>query len=109
MQKATIFSAILFGALALAAGMLDGSIPEPVRTPLHRRAAEALAVSGGSPAVVARHWLEGGEEGKAVPHLLEAVERAERASRHEEALAFAEQAAAIRERRGNRAGAPETL
>ncbi|MFC4456698.1 hypothetical protein ACFO0P_23210, partial [Deinococcus sonorensis] len=75
-------------------------LPHAVRHLLHRSAARVLEREGASAARVARHWLEGGDDEKAAPHLLAAAEQAQRQGRLREAAAFCEQAADLFERFG---------
>lgn len=72
-----------------------GGTPAGIRSLLHRRTAARLAQENANPARVAEHWLAGGEPERAVPFLLEAARRAERASLLGEALRFYRQAAQV--------------
>lgn len=51
-------------------------LPPHVRIAIHRATAGALAAAGAAPALVARHWLDGGRPRNAVPWLLAAARRA---------------------------------
>ncbi|WP_375767596.1 AAA family ATPase [Archangium gephyra] len=54
-----------------------GSIPATLGTLLHRRLARQLEQRGGAPAIIAQHWVDGGEPSRAVPFLLAAAQTAE--------------------------------
>ncbi len=71
-----------------------------VRQALHRSAARVLERQGGNPARIARHWLEGGDPGRAVPGLRAAAGAACAALRFVEAAEALEQAATILEANG---------
>ncbi|WP_170928832.1 ATP-binding protein [Deinococcus hopiensis] len=77
--------------------------PATVRRLLHRSAARALARHGLTPARIAQHWLDGGENGEAVPWLLRAGEAAGAALRHTEAAEFFERAAQLLDGAGSNA------
>lgn len=71
---------------------LTDGLPEHRRIALHRVAAERLATAGAEPALVARHWLQGGRADAAVPHLLEATRRAVAVGAFADALTHVERA-----------------
>ncbi len=60
------------------------SVPAPIARRLHAEMAEFLENRGAEPARVAQHWLDGGEELKALPSLVAAAERAAAAWRPQE-------------------------
>ena len=60
------------------------------RMALHRDAAQRLIQAGGAPALIARHWLDGGEPVQAVPWLLAAARRAAGLGAFADALAHVE-------------------
>ncbi len=74
---------------------LEG-VPNTIRTLLHRRVAEHLETVSVAPSRVAHHWLEAGDQQKAVPHLMEAGRAAEAAYRLPEAIAAFERAGDMR-------------
>jgi DNA-binding SARP family transcriptional activator/tetratricopeptide (TPR) repeat protein len=51
-------------------------VPPHHRIAIHRDTARGLAAAGAAPALVARHWLDGGRPDAAVPWLLAAARRA---------------------------------
>jgi DNA-binding SARP family transcriptional activator len=51
-------------------------VPPHHRIAIHRDTARGLAAAGAAPALVARHWLNGGRPGDAAPWLLAAARRA---------------------------------
>ena len=57
------------------------------RAALHRQVAEALAAAGGSPGVVAEHFITAGDPAAAVPHALEMARQASAVHAHAEVLA----------------------
>lgn len=65
---------------------LAEQVPPHHRIAMHRDAARRLAASGAEPALVARHWLEGGQPAEASPWLLESARRAVKVGAFAEAL-----------------------
>jgi DNA-binding SARP family transcriptional activator/tetratricopeptide (TPR) repeat protein len=65
---------------------LAEQVPPHHRIAMHRDAARRLAVAGAEPALVARHWLDGGRPGDAVGWLLAAARRAARLGAFADAL-----------------------
>jgi DNA-binding SARP family transcriptional activator/tetratricopeptide (TPR) repeat protein len=55
---------------------LVGQVPPHRRIAIHRETARRLAAAGAAPALVARHWLDGGRPDEAVVPLLAAAHRA---------------------------------
>ncbi|HZH18055.1 MAG TPA: AAA family ATPase [Archangium sp.] len=53
------------------------SIPATLGTLLHRRLARQLELRRVAPAIIAQHWVDGGQPGRAVPFLLAAAQTAE--------------------------------
>ena len=78
---------------------LEGA-PRTIRTLLHRRVAEHLETVSAAPARIAHHWLEAGDQQKAVPHLRSAALASAAAYRFEEAIAFNLRAADLLEAEG---------
>lgn len=78
---------------------LEG-VPVPIRTLIHRRSAEHLETIQAEPVRIAHHWLEAGDEEKAVPWLLAAATVAQTAYRRIEAVDWLEQAARVLEAHG---------
>lgn len=76
--------------------------PAPVAAMLHRRAAVALEARGASPALLALHWEEGGEPGRAAPLWRRAADSARDALLHQEAAVFTRKAQEAQ--RASRAG-----
>ncbi len=75
---------------------LEG-IPAPIRSFIHRRSATFLETVQADPARIARHWLDAGDEPRAVPWLLEASRLAQAAFRRTDAVHFLELAAQVLE------------
>jgi hypothetical protein len=67
---------------------------------LHRRLAQQLERRRAAPAIIAQHWLEGGESRRAVPFLLSAAQVDESHLRRTEAAANYARAASILESAG---------
>jgi DNA-binding SARP family transcriptional activator len=65
---------------------LIGQIPPHQRLKMHRQAAQRLAELDAAPAVVARHWLDGGSPREAMPWLLAAARDAVRLAAFSDAL-----------------------
>ncbi|MGH3949874.1 MAG: ATP-binding protein [Pseudonocardiaceae bacterium] len=65
-------------------------VPPHRRIAVHRDAARRLASAGGTPAVIARHWLEGGKPDHAVDWLLAAARHAVRLGAFGDALGHLE-------------------
>lgn len=76
------------------------SIPTAVGALLHRRLAQQLERRRAAPAIIAQHWLEGGESRRAVPFLLSAAQVDESHLRKTEAAANYARAASILESAG---------
>jgi DNA-binding SARP family transcriptional activator/tetratricopeptide (TPR) repeat protein len=94
---ALLDAALDAGALVVAGGRyrfrhelvrlaLAEQMPPHHRIAIHRDAARRLSASGAEPALVARHWLEGGLPDEAVRPLLAAAERAVKLGAFAEAL-----------------------
>ena len=83
--------------------------PEPVRRYLEGRAAEVLAGVDAEPALVARHWLDAGRSGEALPYLLRAAGRAASRLAYREAAGALYQAGRILADEGREAEAFERL
>lgn len=79
-----------------------GSLPSALGALLHRRLAHQLEKRRASPAVIALHWLEGGEPRRAVPFLLAAAQADEANLRRAEAAANYARAVSILESSGAR-------
>jgi len=71
------------------------SVPAPVARQFHAEIAAFLEAAGAEPARVAQHWLDAGEDSRALPALVAAAERAASAWRPAEEGAFLHRAAAI--------------
>jgi DNA-binding SARP family transcriptional activator len=69
---------------------LVGQVPPHRRITIHRETAQRLAAAGAAPAVVARHWLDGGRPDEAVAPLLEAARRAAELGAYADALGHLE-------------------
>ncbi|MFL5352159.1 BTAD domain-containing putative transcriptional regulator [Archangium sp.] len=76
------------------------SIPMAMGALLHRRLAQQLERRRAAPAIIAQHWLEGGESRRAVPFLLSAAQVDESHLRRTEAAANYARAASILESAG---------
>jgi DNA-binding SARP family transcriptional activator/Tfp pilus assembly protein PilF len=87
---------------------LEG-VPNTIRTLLHRRIADYLETVSAAPARIAHHWLEAGDQQKAVPHLRDAALASAAAYRFEEAIAFNLRAADLLEAQGQQALAFERV
>ncbi len=79
---------------------VKGSIPSALGALLHRRLAQRLEPRQAAPAVIAQHWLEGGETRRAVPFLLAAAQVDESHLRRTEAATHYARAASILEAAG---------
>jgi DNA-binding SARP family transcriptional activator len=77
-----------------------GSIPSALEALLHRRLAQQLERRRAAPALIAQHWLEGGESRRAVPFLLSAAQVDESHLRRAEASTNYARAASILESAG---------
>ena len=76
------------------------SVPAPIARWLHAEMAGFLEARGAEPARVAQHWLDSGDETKALPSLVAAADRAAAAWRPQEEGALLLQAARISLRAG---------
>ncbi|WP_323379124.1 BTAD domain-containing putative transcriptional regulator [Pyxidicoccus xibeiensis] len=76
-------------------------VPRSLEALFHRRLAAALELRKAAPAVVAQHWLDGGEPRRAVPFLLAAAHAEAGALRHLEAALLYHRAAALLDETGN--------
>lgn len=76
------------------------SIPMAVGALLHRRLAQQLERRRAAPAIIAQHWMDGGEARRAVPFLLSAAQADESHLRRTEAAANYARAATILESAG---------
>lgn len=85
------------------------TIPAPVKALLHRRCAGYLEAHEANPARIAQHYVEAGDEPRAVPWLLRAAKEAEKAFQFTQATEFYERAANGLEARGDKQGAFEAL
>jgi tetratricopeptide (TPR) repeat protein len=65
---------------------LAEQVPPHHRIPMHRDTARRLAGAGAEPALIARHWLDGGRPDEAVGWLLAAARRATRLGAFADAL-----------------------
>lgn len=65
---------------------LAEQVPPHHRLAMHRDTARRLADGGAEPALIARHWLDGGRPGEAVGWLLDAARRAARLGAFADAL-----------------------
>jgi len=74
---------------------LIDQIPPHHRLRMHRQAAQRLAELDAAPAIVARHWLEGGSPREAMPWLLAAARDAVRLAAFSDALRHLEPVLAI--------------
>lgn len=81
------------------------SVPRPVARRLHAEIATYLDAHEGEPARVAAHWLEAGNEGKALDALRRAAGKARTAMRKREEIEFLQRAADLAERLNERATA----
>ncbi|HYO67526.1 MAG TPA: BTAD domain-containing putative transcriptional regulator [Archangium sp.] len=79
---------------------VKGSIPSAMGGLLHRRLAQRLEARRAAPAVIAQHWLEGGETRRAVPFLVAAAQVDESHLRRTEAASNYARAASILESSG---------
>jgi DNA-binding SARP family transcriptional activator len=77
-----------------------GSLPTALGALLHRRLAQQLERRRAAPATIAQHWLEGGENRRAVPFLLSAAQTDEAHLRRAEAATNYTRAASILEAAG---------
>ncbi|QRK13089.1 AAA family ATPase [Archangium violaceum] len=77
-----------------------GSLPSALGALLHRRLAHQLELRRAAPAVIAQHWLDGGESRRAVPFLLAAAQVDESHLRRTEAASNYARAASILEAAG---------
>lgn len=76
------------------------SIPMAVGALLHRRLAQQLERRRAAPAIIAQHWMDGGEARRAVPFLLSAAQADESHLRRTEAATNYARAATILESAG---------
>ncbi|MCC7285295.1 MAG: AAA family ATPase [Burkholderiaceae bacterium] len=81
------------------------TLPAPIARTLHARVAATLEGRSHDPARVAAHWRAGGDDARAVPHLLAAARQAWGHALPAETLAFHRQAAGIDAARGHAAQA----
>jgi DNA-binding SARP family transcriptional activator len=79
------------------------SVPRPVARRLHAEIAAYLDAHDGEPARVAAHWLEAGDEPRALDALLRAARQARAALRKREEVEFLQRAAELAERLGRKA------
>jgi DNA-binding SARP family transcriptional activator len=75
LEATNIFSGLCFSHDLLFETALT-TIPSPIKVYLHRKCAEELEKMQASPATIAEHWLNAGDEEKAVPFLVKAAELA---------------------------------
>lgn len=101
LEIAQVVRGLSFAHDLLSEAALSG-VPAPIRMLLHHRIAQHLETNHGDPARAAHHWLEAGEDSKAVPHLLQAANAARDRFRLEDAARFQERAADILERHDRR-------
>jgi DNA-binding SARP family transcriptional activator len=85
------------------------ALPGPIARSLHAEVARWMEQRGGAPARIASHWIEAGENRRAVPHLLEAARQAQAAWQPERAASLWEQAADLLREAGDRHGAFNAL
>lgn len=104
LERTQIFNGHWFGHDLLYETALK-SIPAPIKTLLHHRCAAYLETRGESPARVAWHYLEAGDEEKAAPFLLQAAAAAQAAFQLDDAARLYGQVAAILEAQGDTEGA----
>lgn len=107
LEAAGVLGGARFGHDLLAETALK-SVPTPVKTMLHHRCAAYLETRGENPARIAQHYLEAGDDRKAVPFLLRAAEAAEATYQLAEAANLYARAAHIAETQGNLEQAFET-
>lgn len=86
---------VVFGALyrfrhELVRQALIDEVPTHRRLRLHRDAAQRLTSAGGSPELIAEHWLRGERPGEAIEWLLRAARRAVAVGAFADALAHVE-------------------
>ena len=70
LEQAQVMKGERFAHDLIFEATLEG-VPIAIKTLVHKRCAEYLEVIKGEPARIAHHWLEAGDEQKAVPWLLE--------------------------------------
>ena len=85
------------------------ALPGPIARSLHAEVARWMEQRGGAPARIAEHWIEAGESGRSVPHLLDAARQAQAAWQPERAASLWEQAAGLLREAGDRHGAFDAL
>ncbi|GGO35895.1 hypothetical protein GCM10008949_39070 [Deinococcus humi] len=108
LEAAQIMRGSSFEHDLIAEAALAG-VPGSVRRLLHRSAARILAAHRAPPALVARHWKEGGEPREAAPWFLQAAEAARGAYRFPEAEVYDLEAAGALEAAGQHGGSRATL
>ncbi len=101
LSATNIFSGLRFSHDLLFETALT-TIPAPIKVYLHRRCAEELEKNSGSPGVIAEHWMNAGDEEKAVPKLLEAARQQQANFRYVEAVQIFDKAIALLEKLGNK-------
>lgn len=79
------------------------SVPRPVARRLHAEIAAYLDAREGEPGRVAAHWLEAGDEPRALDALLRAARQARAALRKREEIEFLQRATELAERLGRKA------
>lgn len=79
----------------LVAETVHASVPASVAVHTHAQVASWLEQHGGEPARIARHWIDGRQDLRALPWLGQAAEIARTALRHRECTAFLETKSAI--------------
>jgi DNA-binding SARP family transcriptional activator len=100
LEEAQVMTAERFQHDLVHEAVLNG-VSAGLKRFLHRRCALALEATDNDPARVAQHWLEGGEERRAIPWWLRAADAAHRRYRLQEASEFAERAGYALERAGD--------
>ncbi len=91
LQSAHVLQDAAFAHDLVAQTVVD-SVPAPIARELHGSVARWLQVREGEPARIARHWLDAGEPGAALPWLHRAAEKARHTLRPREAADFLQQA-----------------
>ena len=99
LEGAQVMCGDAFAHDLIQAATLEG-VPQTIRALLHKRIAEHLEITHAAPSRVAHHWLEGGDQQRAVPHLHAAALALAAAYRFEEAIAFNLRAADLLEADG---------
>jgi DNA-binding SARP family transcriptional activator len=108
LEASNVFSGLRFSHDLLFETAIT-TIPSPIKVYLHRRCAEELEKVQASPATIAEHWLNAGDEEKAVPFLLQAADLARGTFQLLDAANLYEKIASILEANGKLDEAFDTL